>query len=246
MRYRRVVLKLSGESLGGAAGAGLDPASLRQRAQDIVEARSLGVDVGVVPGGGNILRGAGSIVPLDRVAADSMGMLATVINALALAEQIRLLGSPAFVRSAFAIGSLVEPFVAAEARALIADGCIGIFAGGTGNPYFTTDTAAVLRALEIGAEAVLKGTRVDGVYTDDPEQVPGATRYAQLSLDDALSGHLRFMDRTAMALCRDHRLPVVVFNQTRPKAMRHVLMGETEGTLVGMVSTVPAEGVIRS
>jgi len=241
MRYRRVLLKLSGESLGGARG-GLDVSSLRQRAEDLIEVRALGVQIGVVPGGGNILRGATSELPISRVAADFMGMLATVINAVALAEQIRSHGVPAFVRGAFPIRGLVPEFIAEEACALVSDGQIGIFAGGTGNPFFTTDTAAVLRALEIQAEALLKGTRVDGVYSADPERVPDARRYAQISYDDVLAGNLAFMDRAATALCRDNMLPVVVFNQTQRGAMRRVIIGEDEGTLVGPVETAPKIG----
>ncbi|MCU0612252.1 MAG: UMP kinase [Candidatus Eisenbacteria bacterium] len=242
MRYRRVLLKLSGESLGGEEGAGLDAEALRLRADDLIEARSLGVCIGVVPGGGNMLRGATSTLLLNRVTADCMGMLATVINALAVAEQIRSQGVPAFVRAAFPIKGFVEQFSAEEARALVSDGHIGIFAGGTGNPFFTTDTAAALRALEIGAEVLLKGTRVDGVFSADPERVAGPRRYERISYDDVLAANLLFMDRAAIALCRDNHLPVVVFNQTRRGAMKRVLMGDPEGTLVGPVETVSSEG----
>jgi uridylate kinase len=241
MRYRRVLLKLSGESLAGEGGVGLDGLSLRQRVEDLIAARSLGLEIGVVPGGGNILRGATSELPVSRVAADFMGMLATVINAVALFEMLRSHGVPSFVRSAFPIKGLVPEFVAEEASTLVADGQVGIFAGGTGNPFFTTDTAAVLRALEIHADALLKGTRVDGVYSADPERVSDARRYTQISYDDVLAGNLAFMDRAATALCRDNQLPVVVFNQTRRGAMRRVIVGEDEGTLVGPVQTVPTK-----
>lgn len=241
MRYRRVLLKLSGQSLGGAGGIGLDASALRQFAEDLAEIHTLGAAIGVVPGGGNILRGATTALPFPRTTADLLGMLATVINAVALAEQVRAAGVPAFVRSALPIRGLAGEFVAQEAATLVSEGQIGVFAGGTGNPFFTTDTAAALRALEIGAEVLLKATRVDGVYVADPERVPEARRYARISYDEVLARNLAFMDRTATSLCRDNRLPVVVFNHTRRGALRRVMLGEEEGTLVGAVHTAMAD-----
>ncbi len=237
MRYGRVLLKVSGESLG-AGGTGVHGPALQERAAELAEVRAHGVRLAVVVGGGNIVRGAASAPPIGRVTADVMGMLATVINALALADHLRAMGAPVFVRSAFGIEGMVERFRAEEARRLVDEGHIGIFAGGTGNPFFSTDTAAVLRALEVGAEVLLKGTKVDGVYTTDPKRDPSARRYARISYDDALAQGLLFMDPAATALCREHRLTVIVFDQTRLGALRAVVRGEEVGTMVGPLETV--------
>jgi uridylate kinase len=236
-------LKLSGESLGGPAGGGLERDALMSRACDIREARDLGVEIGVVPGGGNIFRGAqAEHANLDRVTADRMGMLATTINALALADTLGTLGLQVFIQSAVPIGAFMPAFSAPESKTLLGLGHVGIFPGGTGNPFFTTDTAAVLRALELEADVLLKGTRVEGVYSDDPERSAEAIRYEQISFNEVLKQKLTFMDLTATTLCRDNGLPVVVFNQERQGSMRRVLLGEQEGTLVAGGTQFCAEG----
>lgn len=233
MKYRRVLLKMSGESLGGPSGSGLDREALTARAMDLLEAIRSGVQIAVVPGGGNIFRGLqAGVSGLGRTTGDRLGMLATIMNALALAEVVQSLGIPAFVRSALPAGSFVRAFDQEEAKALLESGHVGIFPGGTGNPFFTTDTAAVLRALELDADVLLKGTRVDGVYTGDPEKLADAVLYKTVSFDEVLSRNLAFMDLTATALCKENDLPVIVFNQERKGGMQRVLLGEEEGTLV--------------
>lgn len=241
--YRRILLKLSGESLGGRAGAGLQRDALNSRAQDIRETLNLGVEIGIVPGGGNIFRGVQAAqANLNRITGDRMGMLATAVNALALADVLATMDIPVFIRSAFPIGAFMPAFSASESKALLRSGHVGIFPGGTGNPFFTTDTAAALRALELEADVLLKGTRVDGVYSDDPERSPDATRYGQISFNEVLKQRLTFMDLTATMLCRDNGLPVIVFNQERPGSMRRVLFGEPEGTLVTGETEFSAKG----
>ena len=212
---------------------GINRATIVRMVEEIAEITRLGVQVAVVIGGGNIFRGvAGGSVGMDRATADYMGMLATVMNALALADTMRLEGLTARVMSAIAIEQVVESYVRPKALQYLEEGKIVIFAGGTGNPFFTTDTAAALRGAEIGAEIVLKATKVDGVYTADPKKDPSATRYTNVSFDEAISKNLQVLDATAFALCRDQKLPIKVFSIFKPGALKRVVMGEDEGTLV--------------
>ncbi len=230
--YRRVLLKLSGEALGGEEGSGLDPDRLRALARELAEARTLGVELALVVGGGNILRGA-SAREMDRVRADYMGMLATVINALALEDALRRVGVPVRVLSALRVEGVGEPYHRERALEHLAAGRILILACGTGNPFFTTDTAATLRALEIGAQILFKATKVDGVYDDDPLRNPRARKYDYLSYEEVLSRGLKVMDATAIALAREHGLPVRVFNMLKSGQIKRALQGENIGTLVG-------------
>ena len=231
--YRRILLKLSGEALMGDDDYGISRDMLARIVAEVAEIRALGVEVGVVIGGGNIFRGvAGGAAGMDRATADYMGMLATVMNALALADAMDKQGLTARVMSAIAIEQVVEPYVRPKALQYLEEGKVVVFAAGTGNPFFTTDTAAALRGAEIGAEVVLKATKVDGVYTADPHKDPTATRYTKLSFDEAMSRNLGIMDATAFALCRDQKLPVRVFSIIKHGALRRVVMGEDEGTLV--------------
>jgi uridylate kinase len=201
--------------------------------REIQEVTTLGCEVATVIGGGNIFRGvAGGAVGMDRATADYMGMLATVMNALALADTMRQEGMTARVMSAIGIEQVVEPYVRPKALQYLEEGKVVVFAAGTGNPFFTTDTAAALRGAEIGAQIVLKATKVDGVYTADPARDPSATRYRQISFDEAIVRNLQVMDATAFALCRDQKLPIRVFSITKPGALRRVVAGEDEGTLV--------------
>lgn len=232
-KYRRVVVKISGEALAGSGSFGIEQATLDRIAADLVSARKLGIDIGVVVGGGNIFRGVEvSSRGVSRPTGDTMGMLATVMNALALADAMDKQGLVARVMSAIAIEQVVEPYVRPKALQYLEEGKVVVFAAGTGNPFFTTDTAAALRGAEIGAEVVLKATKVDGVYTADPHKDPTATRYTKLSFDEAMSRNLGIMDATAFALCRDQRLPVRVFSIIKHGALKRVVMGEDEGTLV--------------
>ena len=232
-KYRRVVVKISGEALAGSGSFGIEQATLDRIAADLVAARKLGIDIGVVVGGGNIFRGVEvSARGVSRPTGDTMGMLATVMNALALADAMNKQGLVARVMSAIAIEQVVEPYVRPKALQYLEEGKVVVFAAGTGNPFFTTDTAAALRGAEIGAEVVLKATKVDGVYTADPHKDPTATRYTKLSFDEAMSRNLGIMDATAFALCRDQRLPVRVFSIIKHGALKRVVMGEDEGTLV--------------
>jgi len=231
--YRRVLLKLSGEALMGDDAFGINHATIVRMVEEIAEVTRLGVEVAVVIGGGNIFRGvAGGSVGMDRATADYMGMLATVMNALALADTMNKAGLTARVMSAIAIEQVVEPYVRPKALQYLEEGKVVVFAAGTGNPFFTTDTAAALRGAEIGAEVVLKATKVDGVYTADPKKDPGAKRYTRITFDEAMSQNLGIMDATAFALCRDQKLPVKVFSIFKHGALRRVVMGEDEGTLV--------------
>ena len=212
---------------------GINRATIERMVAEIVEVTKVGVQVAVVIGGGNIFRGvAGGSVGMDRATADYMGMLATVMNALALADAMGKQGVTARVMSAIDIQQVVEPYVRPKALQYLEEGKVVIFAAGTGNPFFTTDTAASLRGAEIGAEVVLKATKVDGVYTADPMKDPTATRYTRLSFDEAIGRHLGIMDATAFALCRDQKLPIRVFSIVKPGALMRVVMGEDEGTLV--------------
>ena len=231
--YKRILLKLSGEALKGEDSFGINRNTIVRMVEEIAEITRMGVEVAVVIGGGNIFRGvAGGAVGMERATADYMGMLATVMNALALADAMNKQGLTARVMSAISIDQVVEPYVRPKALQYLEEGKVVVFAGGTGNPFFTTDTAAALRGAEIGAELVLKATKVDGVYTADPFKDATATRYTQLSFDEAMAGNLGIMDATAFALCRDQKLPVKVFSIIKPGALKRVIMGEDEGTLV--------------
>ena len=231
--HKRILLKLSGEALMGDDQFGINRATIVRMVEEIAEVTRLGVEVAVVIGGGNIFRGvAGGAVGMDRATADYMGMLATVMNSLALADSMDKAGLTARVMSAIAIEQVVEPYVRPKALQYLEEGKVVIFAAGTGNPFFTTDTAAALRGAEIGAEIVLKATKVDGVYTADPKKDPLATRYTSVSFDEAISKNLQVLDATAFALCRDQKLPIKVFSIFKPGALKRVVMGEDEGTLV--------------
>jgi uridylate kinase len=231
--YKRILLKLSGEALMGDDQFGINRDTIVRMVDEIVGVTALGVQVAVVIGGGNIFRGvAGGSVGMDRATADYMGMLATVMNSLALGDTMNKAGLTARVMSAIAIEQVVEPYVRPKALQYLEEGKVVIFAAGTGNPFFTTDTAAALRGAEIGAEIVLKATKVDGVYSADPKKDPSATRYSKISFDDAISQNLGIMDATAFALCRDQKLPVKVFSIFKHGALKRVVLGEDEGTLV--------------
>ena len=231
--HKRILLKLSGEALMGDAAFGINRATIVRIVREVQEVTQLGCEVAVVIGGGNIFRGvAGGAVGMDRATADYMGMLATVMNSLALADAMNKQGLIARVMSAIAIEQVVEPYVRPKALQYLEEGKVVVFAAGTGNPFFTTDTAAALRGAEIGAELVLKATKVDGVYTADPQKDPTATRYTKLSFDEAMSRNLGIMDATAFALCRDQKLPVKVFSIFKPGALVRVVCGDDEGTLV--------------
>ncbi|MDW8468837.1 MAG: UMP kinase [Burkholderiales bacterium] len=232
-RYKRILLKLSGEALMGEAGYGIERESVERIVAEIAEVARAGVEIGVVIGGGNIFRGlAPAAAGMDRATADYMGMLATVMNALALQDAMRRAGLASRVQSALNIEQVVEPYIRGKAIRYLEEGKVVIFAAGTGNPFFTTDTAAALRASEVGAEIVLKATKVDGVYTSDPKTDRDAQRYRRVSFDEAIRKNLRVMDATALALCRDQRLPVNVFSIYRRGALGRVVAGEDEGTLV--------------
>ena len=231
--HKRILLKLSGEALMGDDAYGINRATIVRMVQEIREVTQLGVEVAVVIGGGNIFRGvAGGAVGMDRATADYMGMLATVMNSLALADTMRQEGMVARVMSAIAIEQVVEPYVRPKALQYLEEGKVVIFAAGTGNPFFTTDTAAALRGAEIGAEIVLKATKVDGVYTADPKKDSSATRYHRISFDEAITKNLQVLDATAFALCRDQKLPIRVFSIFKSGALKRIVMGDDEGTLV--------------
>jgi uridylate kinase len=232
-RYKRILVKLSGEALMGDDAYGINRETLSSIVAEIKAVADLGVEIGVVIGGGNIFRGmAGASSGMDRATADYMGMLATVMNAMALSDAMRQSGLNARVQSALSIEQVVEPYIRGKAIRYLEEGKVVIFGGGTGNPFFTTDTAAALRGSEIGAEIVLKATKVDGVYTADPKKDPTATRFANISFDEAIGRNLAVMDATAFALCRDQKLPINVFSIFKPAALKRVVMGEDEGTLV--------------
>ncbi|MDO9234547.1 MAG: UMP kinase [Aquabacterium sp.] len=231
--YKRIILKLSGEALMGDDAYGINRATIVRMVREIQEVTALGTQVAVVIGGGNIFRGvAGGAVGMDRATADYMGMLATVMNSLALADTMRQEGMTARVMSAISIDQVVEPYVRPKALQYLEEGKVVVFAAGTGNPFFTTDTAAALRGAEIGAEIMLKATKVDGVYTADPKKDPLATRYTSITFDEALINKLEVLDATAFALCRDQNLPLKVFSIFKPGALKRVVLGEDEGTLV--------------
>lgn len=231
--YKRVLLKLSGESLGGPSGKGLDESRIAKYAHMVAEAVRAGYQVAIVNGGGNIFRGLqGSGKGFDRVDGDKMGMLATVINSMALAQFIRAEGIKAEVFTATPMEPIARYYVRDHALALMEKGGVALIAGGTGSPFFTTDSGAALRALELKADALLKGTRVDGVYTADPEKDPKAQKYDELTFDKALSDHLKVMDATAFALCQQGNVPVVVFNLDEEGALLSLLEGKKIGTIV--------------
>jgi uridylate kinase len=233
LRYRRILLKLSGEALMGDGQYGVDRAVVQRMAAEIKEVADTGVQVALVIGGGNIFRGmAKAAEGMDRATADYMGMLATVMNALAVQDALEHLGLPTRVQSALHIEQIAEPYIRRRAIRHLEKGRVVIFGAGTGNPFFTTDTAASLRAVEIGAELVLKGTKVDGIYTDDPVTNPDAMRYRELNFDQVLEQGLQVMDATAITLCRDNDMPIIVFSMNKPGALLRVLQGEEEGTLV--------------
>ena len=229
----RVLLKLSGEALAGEAEVGIDPEVVRRIGREIVATQRTGVEFGLVLGGGNLFRGAAlAQAGLDRVTGDHMGMLATVMNALAFRDVLRSLGAQATVLSAIPMAGMVEGYSQPRALELIQDGHVVIFAAGTGNPFFTTDSAACLRGIEIGASVVLKATKVDGVYTADPFRDKSAKRFDRLSYNEVISRDLKVMDMTAICLCRDHRMPIVVFDMNAPDALRRIAAGERIGTLI--------------
>jgi uridylate kinase len=231
--YHRILLKLSGEALMGAEDYGIDPKVISWLAKEILEVRETGVEVGVVIGGGNIFRGAGlAATGMDRVTGDHMGMLATVMNALAMADAIEKLGGYARVMSAIPIHDVAEDFIRRRAIRHLEKGSIALFAAGTGNPFFTTDSAAALRAVEIGAGLLLKATKVDGVYSADPARDQSATRYEHLTYDEVIAKRLAVMDTAAIALCRDHGMPMRIYDMTRPGNLARIMRGENVGTLV--------------
>jgi uridylate kinase len=234
-RYKRILLKLSGEVLAGEQGFGIEPRRLVQIAEEVAGVHALGTQIGIVIGGGNIFRGlSASAEGMDRVNADYMGMLATVINALALQDQLERSGVITRVQSAITMQQLCEPFIRRRAIRHLEKGRVVIMAGGTGNPYFTTDTAAVLRGIEIEADVILKATKVDGVYSADPFIDPGAKFYERLNYLDVLSRGLNVIDKAAISLCMDNKLPLVVFNLTQRGNVKRVVLGEKVGTLVSV------------
>lgn len=233
IKYRKVLLKLSGESLGGESGTGLSPSMIKQYASEIAQVVACGVEVAIVIGGGNIFRGVSGVGKgFSRVKGDQMGMLATVINSLGLQMFLQSEGVEAEVFTSVPMEPMARYYATEKAKALMGRGGVAIIAGGTGNPYFTTDSASALRACEIGADALLKGTRVDGVYTADPEKDPAAKRYETLTFEKALADNLRVMDQTAFAMCRENNMPVVVFNMNRRGNLLKLVKGENIGTVL--------------
>jgi len=233
LKYRRILLKLSGEALMGDADYGIDPKVIVRLAREIIELVEHGAEVGVVIGGGNIFRGAGLAADgMDRVTGDHMGMLATVINALAMQDALEKLGAYARVMSAIKINQVCEDYIRRRAIRHLEKGRIVLFAAGTGNPFFTTDSAAALRAIEIGADLMLKATKVDGIYDADPNKVAGATHIAHLSYDDVITRKLDVMDTSAISLARGQGLPMRIYDMSRPGDLLRILCGESIGTLV--------------
>lgn len=231
--YRRILLKLSGEAFAGDTGYGIDGAFTQYIAGEIVDVREAGVDVAVVVGGGNIWRGmAGADAGMDRAQADYMGMLATVINALALQDTLERLNQPTRVQTAIHMAQVAEPYIRRRAIRHLEKGRVVIFAAGTGNPFFTTDSAAALRAVEIGADLLLKATKVDGVYDADPKKKKDARRFETLSYDDVIARDLQVMDTAAIALCRDSGIPLRIYDITRPGDLKRIVQGAAIGTLV--------------
>jgi len=232
-KYKRVLLKLSGESLSGELDGGIDVKVLKYISTEIKKVHSLGVEVGIVVGGGNIYRGLDAQGQgIDAVTGDYMGMLATIINSLALQNSLEREGMPTRLLSAIDMNKISEPFIKRRAVRHIEKGRVVIFGGGTGNPFFTTDTAGALRALEIDADVILKGTRVDGVYDKDPEKFKGAKKYNSVSFSDAISRNLKIMDMTAFALCRENKIPIIVFDINKKDNFKNVVLGKNVGTIV--------------
>jgi uridylate kinase len=233
LKYKRILLKLSGEALMGSEPYGIDPKVIHRMAKEIVELRAAGVEIGVVLGGGNIFRGAGLAEGgMDRVNGDQMGMLATVMNALAMQDALEKQGGYARVMSAIKINEVCEDFIRRRAIRHIEKGRIAVFAAGTGNPFFTTDSAAALRAVEIDADVMLKATKVDGVYTADPKKDKTAKRYEHLTYDEVIERKLNVMDTAAIALCRDHGMPMRIYDMTREGDLMRIMKGQNIGTLV--------------
>jgi uridylate kinase len=231
--YSRLLLKLSGEGLAGPEGFGISPKVIGGIAKQVREVHDLGVQIGIVIGGGNIIRGMTAAAEgMDRSNADYMGMLGSIINAMALQDALEKVGCPTRVLTALSIQQVAEPYIRRRAIRHLEKGRVVIFGGGTGNPYFTTDTAAALRAAEVHADVILKATQVDGVYTADPEKDPTAVRYETLSFDEAIHKNLRFMDQAAIALCRENRLPIVVFDMGVSGNIHKVVTGESVGTIL--------------
>ncbi len=231
--YKRILLKLSGEALMGDDAYGINRATISRIVGEVKEVVDLGVQVAVVIGGGNIFRGvAPAAEGMDRATADYMGMLATVMNAMALQDAMKNIGLNARVQSALNIEQVAEPYIRGKAIRYLEEGRVVIFGAGTGNPFFTTDTAAALRGMEMNADVVIKATKVDGIYTDDPKTNPEAMRYKTISFDEAIIKNLKVMDATALTLCRDQKLPIIVFSIFKQGALKRVLMGEDEGTMV--------------
>lgn len=233
MKFKRILLKLSGESLAGEKGTGIDPERLSDYAEQIKEAVDKGVEVAVVIGGGNIFRGlSGAAEGFDRVKGDQMGMLATVINSLALCSALEAVGQPAEVFTAVGMHPIGEPYASRKAVAALERGSVAIISCGTGNPFFTTDTGSALRAIETGADVMLKGTRVDGIYTADPEKDPAATKFDTITYDEIMARGLKVMDLTATALCKENSMPIYVFDMDTKGNLMRMLSGENIGTYV--------------
>lgn len=233
LKYKRILLKLSGEALLGSEDYGIDPKVVSALASEISEIARTGIQIGVVIGGGNIFRGAGLAKSgIERATADHMGMLATVMNALAIQDALEKMDMNARVMSAIKINEVCEDYIRRRALRHLEKNRIVIFAAGTGNPFFTTDSAAALRAIEIGAELLLKATKVDGLYTADPKKDPNATKYDHVSFDEVLNKKLEVMDATAIALCRDYKMPIRIYNMTAPGELKRLMLGESLGTLV--------------
>ena len=231
--YKRILLKLSGEALAGGAAFGIDPERVKQLGREVSDVSAAGVQIGVVVGGGNIFRGvAAAAQKMDRVTADQMGMLATVINSLALSDALEQMGVPTRVMTAIEMRQVAEPYIRRRAIRHLEKGRIVIFAAGTSNPYFSTDTAATLRALEIKAEVIAKATRVDGVYDQDPLKFPAAVKYGEITYLEVLAQGLGVMDATSIAMCRDNQLPIIVFNLNTPGNIMRMSMGESIGTVI--------------
>ena len=232
-KYKRILLKLSGEALLGDADYGIDPKVLQRLARETIQVQQTGVQVGIVIGGGNIFRGEGlAATGMDRVTGDHMGMLATVINALAMQDALEKLGARVRVMSAIKINQVCEDFIRRRAIRHLEKGRIAIFAAGTGNPFFTTDSAAALRAIEIGADLLLKATKVDGVYSADPKTDSNATRFERLTYEEVIQRNLRVMDTSAISLCRDHKIPLRIYDMSREGDLMRIIQGEAIGTLV--------------
>ena len=231
--YKRILIKLSGEVMTGEGGVAIEPAALRGVAEEIRELKKLRIEMALVVGGGNLIRGSQiANDDIERVTADQLGMLTTIMNGLALRDVLEKQGVSTSVQSAVAVGDMVTPYVRAHALKDLKEGKVVIFVGGTGNPYFTTDTAASLRALEIGAEIIFKATKVDGVYDSDPLENSAAVKFDTISYQEVLQRRLRVMDATAISLCMDHQLPLVVFNIGVRGNMRRIILGEKKGTLI--------------